>query len=345
MQPNAGSRGRGGGRSRSWFAAVAFAAVVLISTVAVSPAAAQENRTFIVEQGSTCTQIQPLGNGSMSAEAFYDYRVLDPIANYSSFGTTDIQADQTSQLFVYQGSDGLSLVFLHDKINELGGFVATADVSGLPSEGQWTVEDDNYTNRDDVFEYSDSGAHIEWVSNGERTDGAVFTGLGSPNYQTISVNLKFNEESNQYPFEEWSGSPSDNQIEQWVVRSGTGEMTQLDMSQPVEISPGTCSGGVSTFTATQTGTESATGTADGGTAASTAAMTTTAAATATPTPTQTATQTAADGATEPASTEGATGTTGGGDGGSGAFGPGFGGLLALAAIALLAAAALARRNE
>jgi hypothetical protein len=368
---------RNRGQRWSRLAGVALVAAVVVSALAVTPVMAQEDtQTFIVRQGDKCIQVTPLGDGSQSVEAFYDYRspITEPEGLYSSYGTTDIQQSQVSQLFVYRGSEGLSLVFLHDKLgDETGGFVATGDISGLPSNGEWAVEDDSYNNRDDVFRHSNGSSHIEWLSNGNRTDGAAFRGLGSPQYSTITVDIAFNEESANYPFEGWSGSPEQNQIEQWIVRSGTGETTQLDMSQPVKISPGTCSGGVSTFTATPASTDNATtGTTGsetpGATAATTQTMATTAAQTETPTatqtqtetptatPTQTATATPTATPTTQSSADETTGTTGtgglvgttttqtGGDGGSGAFGPGFGVGLALVAVVALAVVVLARRH-
>lgn len=336
---------RAGEHGRSWLAAVALT-VMVVGSLAVVPgsAVAQENATFIVQQGDTCTEVTPLGDGSQTVEQFYDYRVLDDQANYSSLGTTDIQENQVSQLFVYRGSNGLSLVFLHDKINEPYGFVATGDISGLPSDGEWAVEDDNYTNRDDTFEYTDTGAHIEWNSNGERTDGAAFRGLGSSDYSTITADIAFNDEVDRYPFEEWSGSPSDNEIDNWIVRSGDGSTTELDMSSPVEISPGSCSGGVSTFTASPNGSDAnaTTDTTDGSTAADTQT------ATDTPTAAEDDDTTADNG-----SDDGATATDGGGLVGtssptqtdsSDAFGPGFGAGAALLAVLALAGVALARRR-
>jgi hypothetical protein len=351
-------------RGRSWLAAVALA-VMVVGALAVGPgtATAQENTTFIVQQGDTCTEVTPLGDGSQSVEEFYNYEVLNDTANYSSLGTTDIQEDQTSQLFVYRGSDGLSLVFLHDEIGEPYGFVGTADISGLPADGEWAVEDDNYTNRDDTFNYTATGAHIEWNSNGGRTDGAAFRGLGSANYSTITADIKFNDAVERYPFEEWSGSPSDNEIERWIVRSGDGGTTELDINTPVEISPGSCSGGVSTFTATPNGTNAtATDTAGTATSQSTSTDTQTATDTATPTdtprPTDTPTATSTEGDSGDATAEdesggAATETDAGGLVGtssptdtdsSGAFGPGFGTGAALIAVLALAAVALARRR-
>lgn len=348
--------------ARSWsrFARVALAVAVMASTLAVVPAMAQENQqTFIVEQGGQCIQVTPLGDGSQSVEAFYDYRspVMNQMGLYSSYGTTEIQQSQVSQVFVYRGSEGLSLVFLHDKFgDETGGFVATADISGLPSKGEWVVEDDTYNTRNDVFRYSDGSAHIEWGSNGNRTDGAAFRGLRSSNYSTITVDMKFNEGASQYPYGEWDSPPEQNQIERWVVRSGTGETTELDMSEPIQISPGTCSGGISTFTATPGDSGTVTST-DAETTASTAAPTQ---ATATPPPTETPTATpsetptatptttppsATNETTDATETGGTTTASQSGDGGgSGAFGPGFGVTFALVALVALAVVALARRT-
>ncbi len=341
------------GRPWSRFVAVALAVAVMGSTLAVAPVTAQENTTFIVEQGGQCIQITPLGNGSQSVEAFYDYRspVMAQTGLYSSYGTTEIQISQVSQVFVYRGSEGLSLVFLHDKFGDGGGgFVATADITGLPEEGEWVVEDDTYNNRDDIFQYSNGSAHIVWGSNGNRTDGAVFRGLASPNYTTITVDMQFNEESSNYPYPEWDSPPEQNEIERWIVRSGTGETTELDLSEPIQISPGTCSGGISTFTPTPS-TLNATVTSTG-TETTVSTATPTASPTPSPTETPTATPTATPSPTETPTNETTDATTGGlvgttttpqgGDGGSGAFGPGFGVGLALVALAVLA---LARRVD
>jgi hypothetical protein len=342
-------------RGPSWLAGVVLAVVVVVVALAIGPGTttAQENATFIVQQGDTCTEVTPLGDGSQSVEAFYNYEVLNDTANYSSLGTTGIQEDQTSQLFVYRGSEGLSLVFLHDEINEPYGFVATADISGLPADGEWAVEDDDYTNRDDTFNYTETGAHIEWNSNGGRTDGAAFRGLRSSNYRTITADITFNDAVERYPFEEWSGSPSDNEIERWIVRSGDGSTTELGINTPVKISPGTCSGGVSTFTPTPNGTNAtATDTAETATAQSTttsqsATETPTSTATATDTPTPTATPTEGENGDATTETD-AGGLVGTGEStetdSSGAFGPGFGTGAALIAVLALAVVALARRT-
>lgn len=212
---------------------------IVVASVLGTPAVAQENSsTIVLTQGDESVRVTPVGDGSRSVEAFYDYRspATEPTGQYSSYGTQDIQIDQVSQLFIYHGRNGLSLVFLHDKHSDRngGGAVITADISGLPESGNWAVEDDTYDERDDVFQHGSESSHIEWLMNGHRTDGAAYRGLEQGD--NITVDMRFNEQSENYPFEEWEGPPEQNEIERWIVRSGDGETTTLDMDEPVEIS-------------------------------------------------------------------------------------------------------------
>ena len=244
-------------KRRPQLASVALVVAIVASVLAVGSgmAAAQSNETFIVQQGNTCTQVQPLGNGSQSVSSFYDYRstVTDKEGLYSSYGTRDIQQANTSQVFVYNGSDGLSLVFLTGKLGSAsagqtgGGSTYTTDITGLPPNGKWVVEDDRYNHNDDTFQTNLSGgrqAHLVQVQNGNRTDGAAFVGLGSANYRAIHVRIRFNQYSAIYPYEKWRGSPAQNRISQWVVRSGDGKTTPLNMTRPITVAPGTCAGGI-----------------------------------------------------------------------------------------------------
>lgn len=218
--------------------------VVVVTSPPLTSATARESpQTFVVEQGDRSVRITPLGDGSQSVEEYYDYRspATAPKGQYGSYGTSNIQINQVSQLFIYRGSGGLSLVFLHDKSGDEGGAVITGDISGLPANGGWVVEDDTYNNRDDVFRHDDGSSHIEWLLRGNRTDGAAFRGLGRSADTAITVDMKFNERSANYPFEEWDGPPEQNEIERWVVRSGTGKTIVLDMNEPIEITTTTAS--------------------------------------------------------------------------------------------------------
>ncbi|WP_330633473.1 cell surface glycoprotein related protein [Halocatena halophila] len=200
------------------------------------PVRAQEH-SITVTQGDQTIPVTPLGEGNQSVESFYDYRApsSEPSGQYSSYGTDELQRDQVSQLFLYRGESGLSLVFLHDQRGGDGGAVITADIEGLPEDGAWAVEDDTYTHRDDSFVHDDRSSHIEWFMNGGRTDGAVFRGLDGGGEKTITVTMRFNDRTDNYPFDEWSGPPEDNEIESWMVRSGSGETTELAMDEPVHI--------------------------------------------------------------------------------------------------------------
>lgn len=233
---------------------VGLACLLVAGAVGVSVAAptgtppgnvtASESPTFAVHQGSSCTVVTPLGNGNRTVESFYDYELaVDGQATYSSVGTLPIQRDGVSQLFVYNGSDGLSLVFLHDRWredgSETGGGVVSMDLTGLPTDGQWVVEDDTYHQRDDLFDHNGSTSHIEWVWAGARTDGAVFRGL-DPAGGPIVLDPAFNNASSQYPYEEWIGDPSENEIATWIARSGTDDLQSLALDERVRIYPGPC---------------------------------------------------------------------------------------------------------
>jgi hypothetical protein len=243
--------------------ALVLAVAVLATTALVIPSfgALGQNETdspdsFAVAQGEQCVTVQPIGNGTRSVESFYDYRI-PPNGDFVSYGTFDLQRNEVSQLFVYNGSDGLSLVFLHDRLGErssFGGGVITADITGLPTEGQWVIMDDKYAAIDlyitdsqlfevqeDVFENERGATHIEWVWKDNRSDGAVFRGLGSDQYDEITVDMQFNNRSNRYPYDEWSGPPERHRIEDWIVRSAANRTHTLDMDRPVTIGPGGCS--------------------------------------------------------------------------------------------------------
>ncbi|MEA5408741.1 hypothetical protein VB773_14995 [Haloarculaceae archaeon H-GB2-1] len=142
--------------------------------------AAAAQHTYTVTQGGQCWEATPLGDGSKSVSDFYDYRSGNG-TEFSSYGTTQLQRDQVSQLFLYRGTSGTSLVFLHDELQSSENETRTAGAitmqfSGLPADGSWVVEDDTYPNRDDNFNHSGSTSKIDWMWAPGRTDGAAFRG-------------------------------------------------------------------------------------------------------------------------------------------------------------------------
>ncbi len=119
------------------------AALVVSSTLGVAMvgtvAAQSEPDTYTISQGDQCTTVEPLGNGHLTVEEFYDYRTPNTSPSsysYSSHGTTHLQEDDTSSLFLYEGGDGLSLVVLHDRNGgNSGGGAATMTFTNLPEDG------------------------------------------------------------------------------------------------------------------------------------------------------------------------------------------------------------------
>lgn len=218
--------------------------LVPASFVALTPAAdlvrAQPPDEYAVTQAGQCTTVVPLGNGTQTVQDYYDYRSgeTSPAGRFSSYGPTE-QATATSNLYFYRGSDGVSLIVLHDRRgDEAGGGTVTFDVSGLPSRAEWVVEDDTYTNRDDVYDHRGSGSHVEWVWAPNRTDGAAIRSMGE-GYDAITIAPGFNEDSVRW--ETWPETGPNHRITTWQFLSGDGSAVSLDMDQPVTISPGPCS--------------------------------------------------------------------------------------------------------
>jgi hypothetical protein len=173
--------------------------LLLVATLVVSlsvaglvpasqPAAAQQG-SYVVEQGAQCTAITPL-SGEATAAELYDYRSHNTHETdyaYSSHGTTDLQRNDVSSLFLYEGPDGLSLVIVHDRLGGgTDGGAAEFEIVGLPADGEWTVEDDNYSeNIDDVWTHGEVWSEIAWLWGPDRTDGGAYTGLGGDFEVTI----------------------------------------------------------------------------------------------------------------------------------------------------------------
>ncbi|SFS10746.1 PKD repeat-containing protein [Halomicrobium zhouii] len=224
-----------------------------VLTFASAPATAANTSdtadTYVVEQGGECILLEPHGDGTETVEAFYDYRTpyTDPSAwDYSSYGTEHLQDNQVSKVFVYEGAEGTSLVFLHDERSEDGepqpyGSTITMQISDLP-EGVWAVQDDTYQNdsQDDNWEIGDSSTTVDWMWQPDRSDGGAYRGLhGMDAEDAITVDPSFNEEADHWGEWNWSGD-DDNRTERWVARSGDGTETELDTTEPITIQRGIC---------------------------------------------------------------------------------------------------------
>ncbi|MDF9745973.1 CARDB domain-containing protein [Natrinema salsiterrestre] len=217
--------------------AFAFGTAVGVGTVAGQSAPSDADE-YAVVQGDECYTIEPLGDGSQSVEEFYDYRTPNTTPSsysYSSFGTTHLQEDDTSSLFLYEGSDGISLVALHDQYNGSSpGGAVTMQFDGLPEDGEWVIEDDSYDGRYDEFDHSGDSSRITWAYTDGRNDGAAFRG-GLEDDLDLTIEPAFNDAAD---FRVYEGEITD-----WQVISATEdghERTSLDMSEPIELRSGGC---------------------------------------------------------------------------------------------------------
>jgi len=204
--------------------------------------AAAGSTVYVLQQGDTCVPLSPL-RGDVSVERFYGYE--KKASRYGANGTelVALQRQATSELFLYEGPDAtLSLVVTHDKpvgpeTPERGGGSVTLSFRGLPTDGSWLVQDDKYDsphNRD-RWRRDGSRSTVDWTWIGGRNDGGVFGPLGDD--ATVTIDPAFNERAALY------GEFYGGRITAWQALSGDltdPARTDLDMSRPVTIRPGSC---------------------------------------------------------------------------------------------------------
>ena len=209
------------------------------ATGARSDAAQTEAANGII-QNDDCVTLPPVV-GDVPVEEFYKYDEAN--TRYSSAGpVTALQQDRASRLLVYRGPDDTrSLVVFHGKHRledapEGGGSVSFT-FEGLPSGGEWLVQDDNYDgpNLYDEWELGDDQATIHWTWQGGRTDGAVFAGLGDE--YSITIEPAFNGDAKLYE-EHYPGD-----VDAWEAVGGSQtdpKVVSLTMDQPVTIESSSC---------------------------------------------------------------------------------------------------------
>ena len=235
-------------------AGAAAGAATFGSVVHAQQSGSDPEPSFVLEQGDRCVELTPL-TGEQTVEEFYDYRYptdeYDSISgadggSFSSAGTTDLQEDATSILFLYDGPEGLSLVVVHGRLDgDDDGGVVTFAFEGMPEDASWVVKDDLYTVDGVPFDtnydqWDDDGTiqQADWAYVGGRTDGGAARGLGEEFEFTISP--AFNDDA-VLDIEEIYGGGGP--IEDWKALSADGdspERISLDMDAPVTIRTGAC---------------------------------------------------------------------------------------------------------
>lgn len=194
---------------------------------------------WAVVQGDTCTTVTPL-SGDQPAAAFYDWEPA-PSHLWSSLGTEHLQRADGSVVFLYDGPDALSLVFVHGKVQGDGdGGSVSMTVSGLPPDGEWVVEDDDYDSPSnfDVWAHAGTASEIDWTWDAGRTDGAAFAGVTAD--ATIRIAPRFNADATLY------GVHYDGTVETWEFLSADGadpERIPLSMDAPITVTGDGCPGG------------------------------------------------------------------------------------------------------
>ncbi len=253
---------------------VAIAFLLVIGGIAgvVQPSGANTDTTspppadsYVVEQGDFCQPIEPVST-SGTVESFYDYRnhethSEDVDRNYSSYGTSHLQEDNTSILFLHEGTDGMSLVMVHDQIDgETEGGVATFDIVGLPTEAEWVVQDDLYDGESNMVEWGsgDNWASASWIWEAARTDGGAIRG-GLNGEFALTIHPAFNEDAELYDDDDLYDPEffGDGEIEDWEVLSGDSEdpdrTTLSSLEEPVTLRTGTCDDPSVTYNQTDDG--------------------------------------------------------------------------------------------
>lgn len=260
-------------------AAVAVAALLVVggvggivqpSTANTGPSAAQASLTpadsYVVEQGEFCHPIEPLSTDG-TVESFYDYRNHETHSEdvdrmYSSYGTQHLQEDDTSLLFLHEGTDGMSLVMVHDRVDgETEGGAATFEFVGLPSEAEWVVQDDLYDGETNMAEWDsgDGWAAASWIWAEARTDGGAIQG-GLNDEFAVTIQPAFNEDAEHYDNEDLYDPEfhGDGEIEDWEVLSGDADDPDRtafpSLEEPVTIRTGTCDSPSVSYDRTDDGT-------------------------------------------------------------------------------------------
>ncbi len=251
------------GRIRRSVVTVLVVGLLVTSSVAVAGSQpASESASFegdqpdelVVEHAGTCQPIEPLDSGE-SVEAFYDYRNHETHSDdvereYSSHGTTHLQEDDTSILFLHDGPDGLSLVMVNDQLDgDSGGGVADFDIVGLPAESEWVVKNDDYdsdTNIDE-FDRGDGWASASWIWREGRTGGGAIQG-GIDDGFAVTISPSFNDDarfSDDNEYDHPDGDVyDDGEIESWELLSGDADspdrIPMESLSEPITIRAGSC---------------------------------------------------------------------------------------------------------
>lgn len=223
----------------------------------------QPAASYSVVQGDRCIPVTPLA-GEEPVEELYGLRI--PLRYegdngalrttegpfYESTGTVDLQRRDTTITFLYDGPEGLSLVVVHDHVDDDGpdgtGGAVTWRLTGLPADGTWAVKDsyliDSVTGELATFEgdrwdLGGSSHTIDWAWGKGSTDGGAFRGLEDG--FSVTIDPAFNEAAALW------GTKNEGRITGWQFLSGdrsSPARESLALDEPITIQAGDCGGSV-----------------------------------------------------------------------------------------------------
>ncbi len=213
---------------------------LLVATALGAGVAASQSSDYAVEQGEDCFELTPETNETQSIEDFYGYTTSSAGEEVNYSANTPIGLENmnngTSSLFLYEGSDGLSLIVLHGGINDTGGGAATMEFVGLPEEGEWVVKDDpTNLSVEGWNRITLQGQAVDWGWRDQWTDGGAFQG-GLDDQFSIEINAAFNEDAEVDPV-----TPGN--VTQWravTVENNSLQTISLDVNRSVTVRAGGC---------------------------------------------------------------------------------------------------------
>ena len=183
-----------------------------------SSSSGSDRRKYVIQQDGDFLEVEALHHedfGNRTVEDFYGYNDGD-VASANT--PNDMEEEDASQLFFYEGPEQISLVILHDaprdEEDDPDGGGVRFEFSYLPQSGSWVVKDDsgetNYDRED-----------VNWNWAPCCTDGGVYGG-GFEDAFWIEINPEFRDG-----------------IEEWVTVDGSEDnltRNPLQLDQPIAIS-------------------------------------------------------------------------------------------------------------
>lgn len=211
----------------------------------VGSAGGTQEAEYAVEQDDACQSIRPLSYQDFSVQEFYGYTLdAEEGTPWSANLPVNLAKSDVSQLFLYEGPEGLSLVVLHDARERVAidsGGAASFTFRGLPTDvaesedSGWVVKDDPSNRSREVWDdRTDDEWTVHWSWKSNYTDGGTFRGLDSE--FEIEIDPAWGEDAELEPFEPGG-------IESWEAVSGDPEdpdRYDLDMDSPVTVRTGSC---------------------------------------------------------------------------------------------------------